>query len=78
MKDDKDIWKSSLTDEEKADLFKTKDGGKHAKPLPKKEIFKSSKEKTLEDRVIELEKRVKSLTKIVNKIKPEAERWSDV
>jgi len=63
MKSDKEIWKESLDKEENVDLFKTEDGGEHSKPLPKKEIFASPKEKKLLERVKELEKQVEKLIK---------------
>ena len=61
MKTDQEIWQESLLREDNKDLFKIKPGGPNAKPLPKREMFSSPKEKRLEERVKELETQVNNL-----------------
>ncbi len=72
MKEDKEIWKDTLK-EGTEDRFATKPGGPNAKPLPKKEIFKTPKEKKLEDRVKTLEKQVKQLITEIRNTKQSTE-----
>lgn len=66
---DKQIWEASLDKEENSKRFETKVGGTNTKPLPKKEIFKSNKEKKLIERVKVLEKQVDSIIKEIKKLR---------
>ena len=67
--DDERVWEESLKDKNNIDMFKVKPGGPNAKPLPKKEIFKSPKQKKLEDRMKKLEERVEYLEKELKTVK---------
>ena len=74
MNSDKKIWETSLRNEENVDMFKTEPGGPNAKPLPKKEIFKTPKEKKLEERIKQLEEQVNLIIKELRKMKRTARR----
>lgn len=65
-KTDQEIWEETLEDEESVDLFKIKPGGENAKPLSPKNIFKTPKEKKIEERIKKLEEQVKTLTSQLN------------
>lgn len=69
MKSDIEVWKEGLDKEENEDLFKTTPGGKNSKPLENVKVFKTPKEKKLEEKIKKLEDDVKNLIKEVNKLK---------
>ena len=69
MNSDKDVWGKSLQKIENAGRFDTKPGGPNAKPLPKRELFKSPKEKKLIERVKNLEEQVDKLITELRKVK---------
>lgn len=77
-KTDKDVWEESLHDKKTSEMFQTEAGGPNAKPLPIKEIFKSPKERKLEERVKLLEKQLKQVHEelitvkdLINEVKKE-------
>ena len=75
MSKDEEIWKKSLSEDTDSSRFETKPGGKNAKALPKKQLFKTieekkdeSKYKVLEKKVDELEKEINILKRVINKL----------
>lgn len=60
---DKEIWNKLLEDSKNSVRFETSPGGQHAKPLPKRDMFKTSTDKTVEARLKDLEKLTVALKK---------------
>ena len=67
-KSDKEIWLETLEVPEMESSFTVKPGGIKVKSLPKTNIFKSQKERKLEERVVKLEKQVKILTEELTRV----------
>lgn len=67
-KSDKEIWLETLEVPEMESSFTVKPGGIKVKSLPKPNIFKSQKERKLEERVVKLEKQVKILTEELTRV----------
>lgn len=67
-KSDKQIWLESLDNPDNANSFTVKPGGIKVKPLPKRNVFKTSEEKKTESRIKDLEKQVENLTKELKRV----------